>query len=290
MKIKYAVVLYIDLTTYNIMMVSTINNSRKIKSILVLKEAMLSSLYATKRLTSKHTGKDFEKWVNKISNLIDKAYSKYQKSKRDGSADFTIIVDIEKNIRKWHFQIVRIWLKSWGINVKKRIRNSQANQDYFNQLLDIAGAIQRDFACRYYWFPSVIEYNYFDDVDEIINIMHEDLPSLDFIEITRPFIQEMTMWFTLFHIPVYKCKQYFWYFLIECRPYLDWIYNGGSRGVNSKGDSISRKWDTVDCKFTFDRKSSNIDVALGGPPGRLKIDLLLSNFIRKLLMKLKDKL
>ncbi|OLS23950.1 MAG: hypothetical protein HeimC2_24650 [Candidatus Heimdallarchaeota archaeon LC_2] len=209
----------------------------------ILKQGRISALSSKYRLAKNRINfTNCEEFLS-LEKTWKKYSSKYRESVRESQADFRFISKAEGPMSKQFLSRFFIKLHQLGYTISKRIHSEKEGYlDEFNTILNIAGSTLRDFFEIHYPLPRNAKYNYEIKSKEQVIPIHEGLPSLDFAEIVRSHLQELSFIMFKHNVPRSMIKNYVTRFLLDSMKVCDWIYAGGRPGVNSKSIDKSKKY------------------------------------------------
>jgi hypothetical protein len=236
----------------------------------VLATSIYTGLSALVRLAQRLLTNDPEviRLVDEITSMWETATKEYERSKREGTPDYSCILAVEHSLRKNFLAILWQTTKPYGNTEKKRIyRWSQGTIGPLNSLLNYAGSVLRSIAMRYFTFPNVTYYQVREFPDgsmkvlpkrttkkyppennvktywiavypgnakhPMVKVRHPTLPEMDFVDTLRAHTVELVRQCFIFNVPEKASRQYIRLLIYRLQPYLEWIYTNGKSGTKA---------------------------------------------------------
>ena len=233
----------------------------------VLAAAIYAGLAALVRLAERRVTKDPEiiKLFNEIKEMWEVARTEYKRLKKMGVIDFSLILNIEHNMRKSYLGMLWYSTRPFGNTDFKRVyRWRDGTIGPLNELLNLAGAELRSVATKYYSFPRVQYYQireYSNKKMEVlrksialkfppkkgvevswtaaypgnskyplIRVRHSTLPEMDFVDMIRAHVIELVRQCFIHNVPKTSSRRYIRLLIYRLQPFLDWVYTDGAIG------------------------------------------------------------
>jgi len=233
----------------------------------VLAAAIYSGLAALVRLAERRVTRDPEviRLFTEIKEMWEEASTEYRRLKKTGVFDFSIILNIEHNMRKNYLGMLWYTTRPFGNTEFKRVyRWRDGTIGPLNDLLNFAGAELRTVATKYYSFPKVKYYQvreYSNKKIEIlrksiaakyppkkdaevlwtaaypgnskhplVRVRHSTLPEMDFVDMIRAHVIELVRQCFIHNVPKTSSRRYIRLLIYRLQPFLDWVYTDGVMG------------------------------------------------------------
>ena len=247
----------------------------------VLANSIYSGLAALFRLAERRVTKDPEviRLFNEIKEMWKEAHTEYKRLKKMGIPDFSLILNIEHNMRKNYLGMLWYSTCPFGNTEFKRVyRWREGTIGLLNDLLNYAGAELRSVATKYYSFPLVQYYQVREHPDKkiemlnkslarkyppekgvkvswtaaypgnskypLVRVRHSTLPEMDFVDMIRAHVVEIVRQCFIHDVPKTASRRYIRLLIYMLQPFLDWVYTDGAEGRGKfwpDADKILRK-------------------------------------------------
>ncbi|MDH5402801.1 MAG: hypothetical protein OEY49_09950, partial [Candidatus Heimdallarchaeota archaeon] len=175
-----------------------------------------------------------------------RAQHNWKQSKQDGNPEFSHIFKAERNMRKNFLRFIFETIP--GNTETKRVYNwHNGNIGGLNLLFNFAGSILRDYAMKLYPFSldDITKRGYYHYYAHPnfgkVYLAHPTLPELDFIDMIRAHMYELCRQLFRYNVPAYASYGYLNRLVLDLLPFLDWVYIGGRKGVNSRMQSPKKE-------------------------------------------------
>ncbi len=233
----------------------------------VLATSIYSGLAATVRLAERRVTKDPEviRLFEEIKQMWMDACAEYKRLKKTGVFDFSLILNIEHNMRKNYLGMLWYTTRPFGNTEFLRVYNwREGTIGPLNDLLNYAGAELRSIATKYYSFPKVKYYQVREYPDKKVELVHKSiaqkyppkkgvnvswiaaypgnskypfvrvrhstLPEMDFVDMIRAHVIELVRQCFIHNVPKTASMRYIRLLIYRLRPFLDWVYTDGTMG------------------------------------------------------------
>ncbi|MGY5858178.1 MAG: hypothetical protein RTU63_02315 [Candidatus Thorarchaeota archaeon] len=205
------------------------------------------------------------KFFNEIRQIWKEARIEYTRLKKMGTLDFTVILNIEHNMRKNYLGMLWYSTRPFGNTEFLRVYNwREGTIGPLNELLNYAGAELRSVATKYYSFPKVQYYQVREYPNKKIEILrknlarkyppkkgvkvswtaaypgnskcppvrvrHSTLPEMDFVDMIRTHVVELVRQCFIHNVPKTVAMRYIRLLIYRLQPFLDWVYTDGAMG------------------------------------------------------------
>ncbi len=233
----------------------------------VLANSIYAGLAALVRLAERRVTKDPEviRLFNEIKQMWKEACAEYKRLKKMGIPDFSLILNIEHNMRKNYLGMLWYSTRPFGNTEYKRVyRWREGTIGPLNELLNYAGAELRSVAAKYYSFPLVQYYQVRELSDKrvdfvhksvapkyppekgvkvswtaaypgnskhpLVRVRHSTLPEMDFIDMIRAHVIELVRQCFIHNVPKMASRRYIRLLIYRLQPFLDWVYTDRAQG------------------------------------------------------------
>jgi len=178
--------------------------------------------------------------IKGMARIWRNAKEEYKKGVIDGAPDAWKLLRVEKDIRR---NFSRIMLKTsvkYGNKETKRIKRSEGNQEYLNQLWDYSGSRIRDVMKERFEFPRpgviTLSNGKFgvgypgSTKTPIYPLRHNHLPELDFGDMVRSHLVELVRQCLKYGVPRRKAMKYVDELVDRLLPFMDYVYTERNAG------------------------------------------------------------
>jgi hypothetical protein len=178
--------------------------------------------------------------IKGMAKVWSTAKEEYQQTVRYGSPDATPLLKAENNIRR---NFTRILLKTsvrYGNIETKRVKREEGVKKYLNIIWDYTGGRLRDVTKGRYFFskPVPVEMEDGKKTDgyhgssktPFYPVRHNHLPELDFADMIRSPLMEISRQCLKYGVPIKDAKRYVNMLLLRLLPFLDYVYSERKSG------------------------------------------------------------
>ncbi|MGY5853814.1 MAG: hypothetical protein RTU92_09630 [Candidatus Thorarchaeota archaeon] len=166
--------------------------------------------------------------------------AKYKQTVNKRCPDTSVLLKAEHNIRR---NFTRILLKTsvrYGNTETRRVKREEGVKKYLNILWDYAGSRIRDVLKTRYFFPQPVlievikgkpKYGYHGNAKvPFYPVRHNHLPELDFGDMIRSPLMELSRQCMKYGVPIKPAKKYIDLLVLRLLPFLDYVYTERKSG------------------------------------------------------------
>ena len=178
--------------------------------------------------------------IKGMAKIWREAKDEYKETVTNGVPDAWKLLKVEKDIRRNFFRIMLKTSIKYGNRETKRIKRSEGNQEYLNQLWDYSGSRIRDVMKERFEFPrpgiitlgnGKLGVGYPGSAKTpIYPLRHNHLPELDFGDMVRSHLVELVRQCLKYGVPRRKAMKYVDELVARLLPFMDYVYTERNTG------------------------------------------------------------